>query len=52
MLRHIWRGVWQPCGGRETVFHSFLYKVVGQFIKAFVSSKGAAQISQKLEFSP
>ena len=42
MLRQVWRGVWQPCGGGETDFHTYLYRVVGRFIKAFVSSKGAA----------
>ena len=33
MLRHLWRGVRQLWEGGETAFHSFLFQILGQFIK-------------------
>ena len=35
MLRHFMRGVVQFWGGGETAFHSFLFKLLGQFIERF-----------------
>ena len=39
MLRHLWRGVRQFWGGGETTFHSFLSKLLGQFMEVRVRLK-------------
>ena len=38
MLRHFWRGVRQFWGGGETGFHSFLGRILGQFIDGYGQS--------------
>ena len=43
VLREVWRGIRKPKGGGEIVFfYSFLFEILGQFIKASGYSLGMA----------